>query len=42
MHVRVNLKMKKPTLYCWFAWIAFIEPNFAVTFMLIIRKTWDG
>ena len=41
MHFRVNLKIKKPTLSCWFTWIAFVELNFTVTF-LFIRKTWDG
>ena len=40
MYFRVNLKMKKPPLRCCFTWIAFIELDFAVTFMLI-RKTWD-
>ena len=25
MYFRVNLKMKKPTLYCYFIWIIFIE-----------------
>ena len=24
----VNLKLKKPTLSCWFTWIVFIELNF--------------
>ena len=32
--------MKKPTC-CLFTWIAFIELNFTVAFLLI-RKTWDG
>ena len=32
--------MKKPPLRCCFTWIAFIELDFTVTFMLI-RKTWD-
>ena len=41
MHFRVNLKMKKPTLYCRFTWIVFIELNFTVAFLLV-RKTWDG
>ena len=39
--LRVNLKMKKPTLCCCFTWIVFIELNFTVAFLLI-RKTWDG
>ena len=41
MYFRVNLKMKKPTLYCCFTWILFMELNFAVAFLLI-RKTWNG
>ena len=41
MYFRVNLKMKKPTLCCCFTWIAFIELNFTVPFLLK-RKTWDG
>ena len=42
MYFRVNLKMKKPTLLCCcFTWIAFIELNFTVAFLLI-RKTWDS
>ena len=40
MYFRVDLKMKKPTLYCCLTWIVFIEPNFTVPFLLI-RKTWD-
>ena len=40
MYLRVNLKMKKPTLCCCFTWIVFIELNFTVAFLLI-RKTWD-
>ena len=39
MYFRVNLKIKKPTLYCCFAWIVFIELNFTVAFLLI-RETW--
>ena len=39
MYLRVNLKMKKPTLCCCFTWI-FIELNFTAAFLLI-RKTWD-
>ena len=35
MYFRVNLKMKKPTLYCCFTWIVFIELNFTVAFLLI-------
>ena len=34
MYFRVNLKMKKPTLYC-LTRIAFIELNFTVAFLLI-------
>ena len=40
MYFRVNLKMKKPTIFCCFTWIVFIELNFTVPFLLI-RKTWD-
>ena len=40
MNLRVNLKMKKPTLCCCFTWIVFIELNFTVAFLLI-RKTLD-
>ena len=36
MYFRMNLKMKKPMLYCCFTWIVFIELAF-----LLIRKTWD-
>ena len=32
--------MKRPSLYCCFTWIVFIELNFTVVFQLI-RKTWD-
>ena len=32
--------MKKPTLYCCFTWIVFIELNFTVAFLLM-RKPWD-
>ena len=39
MYVRVNLKRKKPTLSCCFAWRVFIELVFTVAFLLI-RKTW--
>ena len=39
MYLRVNLKMKRPMLYCCFTWIAFIELNFTAAFLLI-RKTW--
>ena len=41
MYFRVNLKMKKPTLCCCFTWIVFIELNFTVAFLLIM-KTLDG
>ena len=41
MYFIVNLKMKKPTLCCYFSWIAFIELNLTVAFLLI-RKTCDG
>ena len=40
MYFRVNLKVKKPLIYCCFNWIEFIELNFKVAFLLI-RKTWD-
>ena len=40
MHFRVNLKMKKPTLFYCFKWIVFIELNFTIA-SLLIRKTWD-
>ena len=40
MYFTVNLKMKKPTLCCYFPWILLIELNFTVEF-LVIRKTWD-
>ena len=40
MYFRVNLKMKKPTLCCYFTWIVFIELYFTVAFLLI-RKTWE-
>ena len=39
MHFRVNLKMKTPTLSCWFAWVVFIELEFTLAFLLI-RKAW--
>ena len=32
--------MKKPTFYCCFTWIVFVELIFTVVFQLI-RKTWD-
>ena len=35
MYFRVNLRMKKPTLYCCFTWIVFIELTFTVAFLLI-------
>ena len=38
--VNLNLKLKKPMLYCYFTWIVFIELNFTVAFLLI-RKTWN-
>ena len=41
MHFKVNLKMKKPTLRCWFTWVAFIELNFTLAFLLT-RKAWGG
>ena len=41
MCFRVNLKIEKIILRCYFAWIVFIELDFTVAFMLI-RKTWDG
>ena len=41
MYLRVNLKMKKPTSCYCFIWIAFIELNFTVAFLLI-SQTWDG
>ena len=41
MYFRMNLKMKKPTLCCWFIWIVFIKLNFTIAFLLI-RKTCDG
>ena len=37
MYFRVDLKMKKPTFMLLF----YIELNFTVAFLLIIRKTWD-
>ena len=40
MYFRVNLKMKKPRLCCYFTWIIFIELNFTVAFLLI-KKTWN-
>ena len=40
MYFRVNLKMKKPTLCCYFTWIVFIELNLTIAFLLI-RKSWD-
>ena len=41
MYFRANLKMKNPTLSCWFTWVVFGKVNFTVTFLLI-KKTWDG
>ena len=41
MYFRVNLKMKMPPSCCYSIWIASIELNFTVAFLLI-RKTWDG
>ena len=44
MYFRANLKMKKPTLSCWFTWMVFGvfgKVNFTVTFLLL-KKTWDG
>ena len=38
MYFRVNLKMKKPTLFCCFTWIAFTELNCTVAFMLIKKN----
>ena len=40
MYFRVNLKMKKPTLCCYFTWTLFIELYFTAAFLLI-RKTWE-
>ena len=40
MYFRVTLKMKKPTSFCCFTWIALIELNSTVEF-LFIRETWD-
>ena len=40
VYFRVNLKIKKPTLFCCFTFIVFIELNFTVAFLLV-RKTWD-
>ena len=40
MYFRVNLKMKKSTLWFCFTWIVFTELNFTVAFLLI-RKTWN-
>ena len=37
MYFRVDLKMKKSTFMLLF----YIELNFTVAFLLIIRKTWD-
>ena len=41
MCFRVNLKMNKPVLCCCFTWIVFLERNFTVAILLLIRKTWD-
>ena len=38
MYFRMNLKMKKPTLFCCFTWMAFIELNCTVPFMLIKKN----
>ena len=40
MYFRVSSKMEKPTLFCYFTRIVFIELHFTVAFLLI-RKTWD-
>ena len=40
MYFDVNLKMKKPTLYCCFILTVFIELNFTVGF-LIIKENLD-
>ena len=34
------MKMKQPTLCCYFTWVVFTELNFTVAFLLI-RKTLD-
>ena len=39
MYFRVNLKMKKPRLYCCFTWIVLIKLNFTVA-LLLISNTW--
>ena len=41
MYFKVNLKLKKPTLCCFFTWVVIIKLNFTVAFLLI-RKMWDG
>ena len=41
MYFRVNWKIKKPTWCCCFTWIVYIELNFRVEFLLIM-KTWGG
>ena len=42
MYFRVNLKMKKPTLFPCFTWIVFFELNFIVAFLLRwgLAKKW--
>ena len=40
MYFTVNLKMKKPTICCCFAWLVFIELNLTVAFLLI-GKNWN-
>ena len=42
MYFRVNLKMEKPTLYCCFTWIVFIELNFTVVFLLLRDDRFTG
>ena len=38
MYFRVNLKMKKPSLYCCFKWIVFIQLDFTIAFLLIRKN----
>ena len=33
--------MNRPVLCCCFTWIVFLELNFTVAILLLIRKTWD-
>ena len=40
IYFRVNLKIEKPTLCCYFTWIVFIKLDFTVVFMLI-RRTYQ-